>query len=162
MVNGRYLLKKFPGKGGWTYAEIPEIAQNSGNPFGWVRVSGRIDSFQLKQYKLMPMGEGRLFLPVRAEVRKKINKVAGDWVHIILEVDASEYEVPEEIIACLEQEPGDVLLKFQNLPEGEQKAFVDWIYNAKTDQTRVRRIVRMIDNIAAGKGFYDMAPVDEK
>ena len=28
LVNAAYLLQKFPGKGGWTYAAIPEIPQN--------------------------------------------------------------------------------------------------------------------------------------
>jgi hypothetical protein len=74
LVNGDYLLQKFPGKGGWTYAAIPEILQNKKNPFGWVKVKGSVDGYELKQYKLMPMGEGRLFLPVKAAIRKKIKK----------------------------------------------------------------------------------------
>ena len=28
LVNREYLLEKFPGKGGWTYALIPEILQD--------------------------------------------------------------------------------------------------------------------------------------
>lgn len=38
LVNATYLLKKFPGKRGWTYAEIPEVLQNKNNLFGWVKV----------------------------------------------------------------------------------------------------------------------------
>lgn len=71
LVNSEYLLQKFPGKGGWTYAAIPEILQNKNNPFGWVKIKGSIDGFKLKQYKLMPMGNGKLFLPVKSEIRKK-------------------------------------------------------------------------------------------
>ena len=74
LVNAEYLLKKHPGKGGWTYAEIPEILQNKKNPFGWVKVRGNIDGFELKQYKLMPMGNNQLFLPVKAEIRKKVQQ----------------------------------------------------------------------------------------
>jgi len=40
LVNKKYLLKKFAGKGGWTFAEIPEILQNKNNPFGWVNYDG--------------------------------------------------------------------------------------------------------------------------
>ena len=68
------LLQKFPGKGGWTYAELPEFAQNPDNPFGWLTVSGSIDGFVLEKVKLMPMGDRKLFLPVKAEIRKKIKK----------------------------------------------------------------------------------------
>jgi hypothetical protein len=151
-------LKKFPGKGGWTYAEIPEIPQNPGKPFGWVKVKGSIDNYPLSQYKLMPMGTGQLFLPVKTEIREKIKKEAGDWVEIILEPDESSYEVPEEIIACLEQEPPGIQQRFMALPAGEQKAYIDWIYEAKRDETRVKRIIEMIDNISAGNSFYNRSP----
>ena len=56
-------------------------------PFGWVKVRGFIDEFELKQYKLMPMGAGKLFLPVNAAIRKKIKKQAGDTVKIVLYPD---------------------------------------------------------------------------
>ena len=153
-ISGCYLLKKFPGKGGWTYAEIPEIDKNPENPFGWVKVSGFIDSFKLNQVKLMPLGNGKLFLPVKADIRKKIKKEAGDHVDITLEIDESAYRVPREILECLENEPGNVLQKFNNLSEGEQKAYIDWIYAASTDQTRVSRIVQLIDDMSKGTGFY--------
>ncbi|MEL6143495.1 MAG: DUF1905 domain-containing protein, partial [Bacteroidota bacterium] len=105
LVNAEYLLQKFPGKGGWTYAEIPEILQNKDNPFGWVIVRGSIDEFELKQYKLMPMGEDKLFLPVKKDIRKKIKKEAGDYVKIILYADDSPVVIPDEIIECFRNEP---------------------------------------------------------
>ena len=43
LVNAKYLLQQFPGKGGWTYATIPEIPPGKRIPFGWVRVKGSID-----------------------------------------------------------------------------------------------------------------------
>lgn len=43
LVNKKYLLEKYPGKGGWTYAVIPEVLQNKKAPFGWVKVKGTID-----------------------------------------------------------------------------------------------------------------------
>jgi hypothetical protein len=98
LVNKKALLKRFPGKGGWTYAEIPEVEQNNSNPFGWVEVSGRINTHEIKRVKLMPAGNGQLFLPVKAEIRKKIKKQEGDYVHIILYEDKSEIAIPDEII----------------------------------------------------------------
>ena len=47
-VDRECLLKKWPGKGGWTYAEIPEIPQDRKAPFGWVTVKGWIDDYELK------------------------------------------------------------------------------------------------------------------
>ena len=36
LVDKDYLLEKFQGKGGWTFAKIPEILQNKHSPFGLV------------------------------------------------------------------------------------------------------------------------------
>lgn len=77
-----YQLKKFPGKGGWAYAEIPESAQDKKAPFGQVKVRGKIDFYRLESYKLMPMGNGKLFFPVKAAIRKVIRKQAEDFVKI--------------------------------------------------------------------------------
>lgn len=147
LVNADYLLEKYPGKGGWTYAVIPEIPQNKKNPFGWVRVKGWIDSFELKQYKLMPMGNGRLFLPVRAEIRKKIGKQAGDYVKVVLYADESRLEIPQEILECFENEPPKLFENFSGLTEGEQKAYLDWIYSAKTPDTIAERIAKMMEKL---------------
>ncbi len=155
LVNTEYLLQKFPGKGGWTYAAIPEIAQNKNNPFGWVTVQGFIDDFQLKRYKLMPMGNGKLFLPVKAEVRKKIKKEAGDYVHVILYSDESKLEISDEIIHCFKNEPQKIQDTFLSFTEGEQKSYLDWIYSAKTVDTQANRIAKMMNRLQRGLRFSD-------
>jgi len=146
LVDKEYLLEKFPSKGGWTFAKIPEIMQNKNTPFGWVRVRGTIDHFEIKNYNLQPMGDGSLFLPVKAEIRKKINKKEGDYVHIILFADNLPTEIPEELKLCLMDEPM-VYETFLNYSNGEQKTIIEWIYSAKTDITKVERIAKTIDKI---------------
>jgi len=150
LTDKKYLLEKYPGKGGWTYARIPEILQDKHAHFGWVRVRGTIDSFEIKNYHLMPMGNGNLFLPVKVEIRKKIKKQAGDTVHVTLYADHLPTEIPEELKLCLEDEPNG-LEKFLNYTNGEQKAFIDWIYAAKTDETKIDRIAKTLDKIAKGQ-----------
>ena len=49
LVDKKYLLEKFSGKGGWTFARIPEILQNKNAPFGWVKVRGTIDGYKIKK-----------------------------------------------------------------------------------------------------------------
>jgi hypothetical protein len=146
LVNKTYLLEKFQGKGGWTFAQIPEILPDKNAPFGWVRVRGSIDGFEIKGYHLMPMGNGKLFLPVKAEIRKKIKKQAGDSVHVILFEDNFPTEIPEELKACFLDVPG-TFEKFQQLSDGEQKASIDWIYAAKTEDTKARRILATIEKL---------------
>jgi Domain of unknown function (DUF1905)/Bacteriocin-protection, YdeI or OmpD-Associated len=150
LVDNDYLLEKFPGKGGWTYASIPEIAQNKENPFGWVQVSGFIDTYELKQYKLMPMGNGTLFLPVKAEIRKKLKKEAGSYVRVKIYIDESAPIIPEELLACLKDEPL-AFEKFQQLPQGQQKQAIDFINQAKKLETKIERITELIEGLLKEK-----------
>lgn len=148
LVDKEYLLEKIQGKGGWTFARIPEIAQNKYTPFGWVRVRGTIDYFEIQNYNLQPMGNGILFLPVKAEIRKKLNKKEGDYVHLILFEDNFPTDIPDELTLCLMDEP-IAYQKFMNYTNGEQKSIIEWIYSAKTDLTKVERIAKTINNIIA-------------
>jgi hypothetical protein len=120
LVNKKYLLEKFPGKGGWTYVLLPEIVKNKATHFGMLKVRGTIDGVEIRKYHLMPVRNGGMFLPINATIRKKIHKQEGDHVHIILFPDLEPLEVPEEMLLCLEEEP--VALHFFNsLSESEQK-----------------------------------------
>ena len=154
LVNRKYLLEKFQGKGGWTYVVIPEVLQNKKNPFGWVTVKGSIDSHEIKNYRLMPMGNGRLFLPVKAEIRKKIGKQEGDFVQVKLYADHSPREIPEELLLCLMDDP-QAHQTFLSYPDGEQRAFIDWIYSAKKEDTKVERIARTLNKLSKGQRFMD-------
>jgi len=152
LVNKKYLLEKYPGKGGWTYAAIPEVRQDKKSPFGWVKVKGLIDDFEISNYKLMPMGNGRLFLPVKADIRKKIGKQAGDYVTVVLYEDTNPTEIPEDLLLCLLDEP--IAHKtFLSYTDGQQKEFIDWIYSAKTEETKVERISETIKMLILKKKF---------
>lgn len=146
-------LQKIEGKGGWTYVEIVEIKAEKKGPFGWVRVRGTVDNYEIRGYNLMPMGQGKLFFPVKAEIRKKIKKQAGDTVRVILYADDLPTEIPDELIECLQTEPG-LYEKFMAFSDGEKKGFVDWIYSAKTDETRAERIVKTLEKTEKGLKFY--------
>ena len=154
LVDKEYLLEKFPCKGGWTFAEIPEIPQDKHSPFGWVKVKGSVDGFAINKYRLMPLGNGNLFLAVKADIRKNIKKQAGDSVHIVLYLDNEPSEVPEELLLCLQEEP-QALRFFNSLSESEQHNYVKWIYSAKIDQTKVDRIAKTIDRLTQNKKYYD-------
>lgn len=154
LVDNKYLLEKFHGKGGWTFARIPEIPQDKHTHFGWVKVRGTIDSFEIRKYHLMPMGNGNLFLPVKAEIRKKIKKNEGDYVHVILYPDNEPLDIPEEMLLCLNEEP-KALTFFKSLTESEQKFYIQWIYSAKKEETKINRLAKTINRLLEGKKFYD-------
>ena len=154
LVNKKYRLERFNGKGGWTYARIPEILQDKKAHFGWVKVRGTIDGFEIRKYHLMPMGNGNLFLPVKAEIRKKINKKEGDLVHVVLYPDNEPLEVPKEMLLCLKDEPA-ALRFFNSISESEQKFYIQWIYSAKKEETKVERLAKSINRLMKGLKLYD-------
>ncbi len=154
LVNKKYKLHKFPGKGGWTYAEIPEIPQDKKAPFGWVKVKGTIDDHSFSDYRLMPMGNGHLFLPVKAAVRKKIGKGEGDYVQVVLFKDESELEIPADLLSCLVDEPV-AYEKFFQLQQNVQREFIQWIWSAKKQETISERIVTVINMVMTGRRLSD-------
>lgn len=146
LVDQKYLLQKIPEKGGWTFAAIPQISMVEHAHFGWVKVKGSIDSYEIDNYHLMPMGNGLLFLPVKAEIRKVIGKNEGDWVHITLFSKELPTIIPEDFLLCLKDEP----IAYQNylqLHETEQQQIIEWIYAIKRDDLKVERIVQSIDKL---------------
>ena len=150
MVDG-FDLHKIPGKGGWTYSEIPFIPKRDGSPFGWIKVKGTIDSHPLSNLRIMPMGNKKLFLPLKASIRKTIKKEAGDQVEITLYVDETPQLIPEELIDCLMMaEAYEVFIK---LSDGQQKGFITWIYDAKRVETRVERITKTINLVLKGEKY---------
>lgn len=149
-----YQLEKFSGKGGWTYARIPEILQDKNTPFGWVRVKGTIDGVVINNYHLMPMGNGNLFLPVKAEIRKKIKKQEGDTIRVVLFADNEPVNIPGEMLDCLRDDVAAHKFFFE-LPQGEQKAFVNWIYSAKKEETRIDRMAKALNMLNSGKRLFN-------
>lgn len=148
------MLEKFPGKGGWTFARIPEVLQDKSKPFGWVKVRGSIDGYEIKKYNLMPMGNGMLFLAVRAEIRKKIKKKEGDTIHVILFPDDEPMEVPDDLMLCMQDEP-NALKFFKALSESEQKYYVDWIYSTKKEETKIERMAETVNRLLKGLKLHN-------
>jgi len=156
LVNKKYKLERFHGKGGWTFAQIPEITAGKNSPpaGGWVKVKGFIDDHEFRNYHLMPMGNGKLFLPVKASIRKKIKKGEGDWVKVILYADNDPVSIPAELQECLRDEPGANKF-FQSLSDSEKKFYIEWIYGSKKEETRIRRIVKTIERLRKGLKMYE-------
>lgn len=154
LVNKKYKLKKYPGKGGWTYTIIDGIPAEKKEKFGWVKVKGFIDDHEINSYKLMPIKDGRFFLPVKAEIRKKIKKKDGDWVKLLLYTDADPLHIPGEFLQCLRDEPA-AYKTFNGLNESNKKYYIDWIYSSKKVETRIERMAKSIDRLANGLKYFE-------
>jgi len=154
LVDKEFLLENNPRKGSWTFAKIPEILPDKNSPFKWVKVKGSIDGFEIGKFHAMPSIKGTLFLSVTAEIRKKIKKQAGNYVHVILYLDDEPLAIPEELLLCL-QDDAEAFRFFKSLDEIEQHNYVKWIYAAKTEHTKVDRIAKTVVRLASNKKFSE-------
>jgi hypothetical protein len=75
-------IEKSNNKGGWTYVIWPESAAYFKTK-GLVKIAATVNNEPFKS-SFMALGDGRHKLPIKADLRKKIAKDAGDVVSIHL------------------------------------------------------------------------------
>ena len=150
MVEFNTLILQFADQGektGWTYIDIPvDIAQQlkPGNKKSF-RVKGMLDGFAVSGMALMPMGEGNFIMALKAEVRKGIHKNAGAMLQVKLEEDKDyKIEIPGDLQECFDFEPEAVDF-FYTLPKSHREYFIKWINEARTAETRNKRIVNTVN-----------------
>src|SRR5260221_215395 len=87
-------------------------------------------------------------LPVNQEHRAAAGLKAGDQVEVTLELDTEPrtIEVPADLVAALSQEPG-AKDAFDALAFSKRKEFVRQVEEAKTQETRDRRIAKIVDQL---------------
>lgn len=89
---------------------------------------------------------GRFMVPVSAEVRKGAGVKAGDQVEVGIELDTQprEVAVPEDLASALDGEP-EAKRRFESLSYSHKRQHVMAIDDAKTAETRKRRIDKAIE-----------------
>ena len=150
MVEFNTIILQFAEQGektGWSYIEIPaDIAQQMkpGNKKSF-RVRGMLDGFAVQGMALMPMGEGRFIMALKAEVRKGIHKNAGAMLQVKLEED-KDYKVtmPDDLQECFDFEP-EAFDFFNSLAMSHRNYFIKWINDAKTNETRAKRVINTVN-----------------
>lgn len=166
MIQFTTALKRFEKQGektGWTYIEIPaDVAQElkPGNKKEF-KIKGKLDNHSIYRVSLMPMGRGTFIMPVNAAMRKAIGKRHGAMVTVQLTEDRSEFVFNKDFIDCLADEPsaGDF---FKTLPGSQQRYFSKWIDDAKTEQTRTKRIAQAVTALSKKQGYAEMIRSNQK
>jgi len=91
------------------------------------------------------MGDGDFILPLKKDIRKQLQKEAGAKVTLNLSFDADfKVEMPEDLEMCLADEE-ELITQFLSMPKSHQNYFINWLNTAKTEATRTKRIVMIVN-----------------
>ncbi len=94
--------------------------------------------------------EGQFMLPLSAENRNAAEVKAGDSVQVTLELDTEErnVEVPSDLRAALKGKSG-IIEVFEGLSYSKRKEFVRQVEDAKTRETREKRIASVVTKLGS-------------
>lgn len=159
-------IKRFDRQGektGWTYIEISAAWANKLNPGKKVgyRVKGALDQYSIQRVALMPMGNGSFIMPLNAKMRKAIGKEKGDALTVKLEVDSRTIPPSSDFMKCLRDDPR-AMRHFKTLSGSHQRYFSKWIEEAKTIETKTRRITMAVVALSQEQGFPEMLRANKR
>jgi uncharacterized protein YdeI (YjbR/CyaY-like superfamily) len=95
---------------------------------------------------------GQNMVGVSAANRELTGASAGDTLEVEIELDTQPrtIDVPEDLAAALEAEPGAKAF-YGTLNYSSQRRYVEPIGDAKTAETRARRVAKVVADLKAGK-----------
>jgi len=160
MVQFTATIQQFAQQGektGWMYILVPEKVAQQLQPGvrKSFRVKGKLDAFAISGVALIPMGGGDFIIAFNAAMRKGTGKRKGATIKVQLLVDKKEYQINQELLDCLADEPAG-LGYFQSLAKSHQHYFSKWVESAKTDATRTKRIAMAVSALAKKMGYPEM------
>jgi hypothetical protein len=150
-------FQKMGEKTGWTYIEIPALIANRLFP-GMkksFRVKGKLDNHGIAFAALLPMGDGNFILPFNAAMRKGTGKSENDPIKVTLEKDDRRFEMDKDFMQCLRDEISCYEF-FKTLPGSHQRYFSKWISEARTPETKAKRIAAAMNAFGKKQGFQEM------
>lgn len=111
---------------------------------GPVPVSARVNDSMPFLVSLFPIGGGRHYLRVKAQVRNAAKISGGDRVRVHLTVlDRSAVSIPRDLANALRA--SSMLENFKALPLGKQRYTIRWIDEAAKPETRAKRIQTAVE-----------------
>ena len=146
--NRKLEIQYIPGNGAWTYQLIIPNTKDIKGKWGDIKVSGKIDGFEIKNKNLGPMKNSDKKMALNSEIRNSIGKGAGDFVNVSLYLENQNEENAigcDMIFQCFKD--ADVFNLFKNLNIEEQNEIIDSINSSATENQKIDKIVKSISKL---------------
>jgi Bacteriocin-protection, YdeI or OmpD-Associated/Domain of unknown function (DUF1905) len=135
------------GRGGGAFVVLPDRVVKSLGGGSRCRVIGTLNGTNFES-STMGMGAGRVCMGVHKGTRQAASVEIGDRVKVEVALDTRprQVTVPEDLAAAL---AGDAAAAkaFERLSFTHRREYVEWITEAKRDETRARRIKQTLDRL---------------
>lgn len=129
-------------------------------PFDVIEAFGRKSRLKVKalfdgyEYRgsLVKMGHHCHLIGLNKQVRQAIGKNPGDYVEVVIVEDTDERTVEfPDILAEAFSEIPEAGAVFRKLSYTHQKEYVEWINQAKKDETKLNRVAKCIEMLLKSK-----------
>ncbi len=130
----------------WLPFSVPEVFGIR----GMMRVRGTINGIPYRS-SIMSAGDDRHCMGLTREFRREAGLAFGQRLMVTMERDTAErtVEVPEELALFLDREPRAREF-FESLSFTNRKEYVAWVSGAKKEETRRRRLEKVIPMLLDG------------
>ena len=138
-------------EGGATGILIPFSVEKVFGSKARVPVRGTINGFPFRN-SVFPMGDGKHYMAVNKYMREGARAKGGDTVSIVMEVDTEPrvVTVPADFKKALAKNK-EAKAAFDKLSYTHRKKFVEWIEDAKQEETRAKRTEKALMMMVEGK-----------
>ena len=135
----------------WSMLHIPFDVEEEWGSRARVSVRGVINGFQFRT-SIFPDGKGGHTMMVNKGMKDGGGAIQGKTVRVELERDSTPrtITIPPDLKKALARN-SKASASFEAFAPSHRRAYVDWIMQAKREETRVARIAKAVEMIAAGK-----------
>jgi hypothetical protein len=138
-------LEKISDEAEYFAVSVPLKISRALGTRGPVPVSARINDSVAFSNSLFPVGGGRHYLRIKAEIRAAAKIKGGDRVRVEITVldRSAEVSIPKDLMSVLRSE--GVVEFFKALPIGKKNHLIEWIDKAAKPETREKRIQASVE-----------------
>ena len=141
-------IQHIPGNGAWTYHLIIPNTKNIKGKWGDLKVSGKIDNYELKNKNLAPLKNSDKKMSLNSEIRNFIGKSGGDFVKVTLYLEnenTNEKNANDIIFDCFKD--AEVFNIFIKLDTEEQQEIIQEINSTATEKQKAEKILKSITKL---------------